>query len=150
MFYPNYLAMNVDFYNVDISKHDTYQCIIFISLLQSESPSGAKLNALGVYLLVSLFFVCASFIEFGILLLLKRTYFLGERGTLVDKTADVDNQKNQGSHIEKAFDRRLKRAHDIALQTRYSIADKIDFGSFIFFMFAYVLFNVGYIIQYAN
>ena len=41
-------------------------------LLQDDSPSGANVNALGVHLLVSLFFVLGTMIEFAIVLLLKR------------------------------------------------------------------------------
>ena len=118
--------------------------------MQSESPSGAKLNSLGIYLLVSLFFVVASFIEFGILLMLKRTHFHGVRETTGDKNKDADIQNLEGSQSNKVFARIAKTAHDKALETRYSVADKIDFCSFIFFVFAYILFNVAYIIQCAN
>lgn len=113
--------------------------------MQSESPSGANLNSLGVYLLVSLFFVVASFIEFGLLLMLKRANLLGVNETIAHKNRD--NKKHEGSELK--FARRSKTAHDIGLETRYSFADKIDFGSFIFFVFAYILFNVAYIMQCA-
>ena len=90
--------------------------------------------------------------------MLKRTCFLGERKTIPDN--NTDNQKHEGSHSEKVFDRRSKTTRDDrALERRYSqnikegrysVTDKIDFGSFICFMFAYLLFSFVYVIQYAN
>merc|ERR1712141_399098 len=38
----------------------------------NESPSGTLMNALGVYLLVSLFFVVSTMFEFAVVLLLKQ------------------------------------------------------------------------------
>ena len=40
--------------------------------MQAESPSSGKFTALGVYLLASLFFVVAGFIEFAFVLQLER------------------------------------------------------------------------------
>lgn len=39
---------------------------------QSESPSTSKMNNLGFYLLVSLFFVVAALMEFALVLLVQR------------------------------------------------------------------------------
>ena len=89
--------------------------------------------------------------------MLKRTHFLGERKT--ENNTDVDNQNHEGSHSEKVFARSSKTAHDTTIkrrnsqnlkENRYSVADKIDFGSYICFMFAYILFNIIYLIQYTN
>ena len=106
------------------------------------------MSSLGIYLLVSLFFVVASFIEFGILLILTRTHFLGVRQTTSSKY--MDNEKHKKSKSKKVFPRISKTGHNRALEMRYSVSDKIDFASFICFMFAYILFNVAYIIECAN
>ena len=62
-------------------------------LLQSESPSTTKLNDLGVYLLVSLFFVVFAMLEFAVVLLVQR---------------DLDSKRNhfvsqEKSNTETAF-----------------------------------------------
>ena len=110
-------------------------------------------------MLVSLFFVVASFIEFGILLILVRAQILeGRQNTFLNKKAD-DIQENGGPKSAKLFGIRSRKHNVIALENikaevhkdnRYSVTDKIDCGSFICLMFLYILFNIVYLIQYAN
>ena len=116
---------------------------VFIYQL-SHSPSGTQLNALEIYTLTSLFFVLGTLIEFGILLALKRAHLLG-------------NSQNKIEHVEK---RSLQgRKATISLNQGnasgfgpkgYSTADKIDFASFVIFMFSFIVFNCVYLAQYAN
>ena len=54
------------------------------------------MNALGVYLLVSLFFVVASFIEFGVLLMLIRAQLLDGRTNTGENKTDEDFQTYEG------------------------------------------------------
>ena len=92
-----------------------------IGYLQSDSPSGAELNALEIYLLVSLFFIMATMFEFAIVLILKR------------------KQETQIRH---------QSGSDVRMQNHRNITDAIDFGALLGFMFFYIMFNCIYMIEY--
>ena len=68
---------------------------------KSASPSGDRLNALGIYLLTSLFFVVAGMIEFAIVLLLKQHY--ETKSACMKKEMDQTNKKifDRIWHIEQ-------------------------------------------------
>ena len=127
---------------------------IFIYQL-SHSPSGTQLNALEIYILTSLFFVLATIIEFGVVLALKRANFLGRQ-----QSKDMAFKRSQNAiapmAINKTREKQLTSNPLGSLNLRkfgekqYTIADKIDFASFVLFTFAYILFNVVYMIQYSN
>ena len=102
---------------------------IFIYQL-SHSPSGTHLNALEIYILTSLFFVLATIIEFGLVLAVKRTQFLGGQQNKVVTFKSIDATSIR--------------------EKRYSKADKIDFASFLVFSTAYVIFNCIYMMQYSD
>ena len=93
----------------------------------SHSPSGTQLNALEIYILVSLFFVLATIVEFGLVLSIKKIHLLGNRN---------DNAAT------------LKRRH-ILREKGCSKADKIDSAAFMIFPFAYIVFNCIYVLQYS-
>ena len=102
---------------------------IFIYQL-SHSPFGTQLNALEVYILTSLFFVLATIVEFGLVLLLKRIHILGAQNI-----------------EEVALEPRFANSRQ---DKGYSIADKIDFASFMLFPFAYIVFNCIYVMKYSD
>ena len=117
------------------------------------------MNALGIYMLVSLFFVMASFIEFGMLLILKRVNLIEGRKNIVANNTDEAIQKHATSSLATMFHRPSNKRNDILFdergarnikENRYSVIDKVDFGSFVCFLFSYILFNFLYIILYAN
>ena len=66
-------------------------------MLQSESPSTTKLNDLGVYLLVSLFFVVFAMLEFAVVLLVqrdldsKRNHFVSQEKSNTETARDQAN-----------------------------------------------------------
>ena len=75
-----------------------------ISISQADSPSGSNLNALGFYLLVSLFFIIATMVEFAYVLLVCRVTGKVDNYTIAGKpklnprnsTGKVDNYKIAG------------------------------------------------------
>ena len=123
--------------------------------MQSNSPSGAKLNALEAYLLVSLFFVIATMFEFAFVLMLKRTQEnkMQRKTRMSNGTTNIKTPnslilitrkeciKNDGGDIKANF----------SLHEDYSgTIEKIDFGSFIGFMVSYIIFNCVYMVEYMN
>ena len=100
-----------------------------ICLFQSDSPSGATLNALGVYLLVSLAFMIAAMFEFALVLLIKRC-------TCPNETKIYPSNRRK--------DRRLL----ISQRRSHSITDKIDFSALFVFSLFYIIFNCAYMAQY--
>ena len=82
------------------------------------SPTGSKVDKLGLYLLVSLVFIMASMVEFAIALIVHRNY----------GNAKIANDANN------------KRTVDI----RRISSNNMDVASAILFPFAYILFNIIY------
>ena len=127
---------------------------IFIYQL-SHSPSGTQLNALEIYILTSLFFVLATIIEFGVVLALKRANLIGmqqNKGIGFKSSPNAISPTAMNTKREKQLTSNLfgsvnQRKFD---EERYTIADKIDFASFILFTSAYILFNIAYMTQYSN
>lgn len=134
------------------------QCLtltnIFIYQL-SNSPSGTQLNAMEIYILVSLFFVLATIIEFGVILVLKRVRVLDRKPIKVDNfenhqsipTIKVSTFKGANSE-EEVFNSSLKRK-SVSNHEGYSTSEKIDLTSFFTFAFAYILLNCIYSALYA-
>ena len=85
---------------------------------QSVSPTGSKVDKLGLYLLVSLVFIMASMVEFAIALMVHRNY----------GSAKVSNDTNN------------RRTVDI----RRISSNNMDVTSAVIFPFAYILFNIIY------
>ena len=132
-------------------------------LLQSESPSTTKLNDLGVYLLVSLFFVVFAMLEFAVVLLVqrdqdhKRNSFISQEkiniqsaftkkadtNTTINGMAGNDNDTvkdiqrdniTKNKGVGKVF-----RLHSVQLST-----DNIDTMAFILYVVIYIIFNLFY------
>ena len=96
-----------------------YSMAYVISLkFQSVSPTGSKVDKLGLYLLVSLVFIMASMVEFAIALIVHRNY----------GNAKISNDADN------------KRTVDI----RRISSNNMDVASAILFPFAYILFNIIY------
>ena len=94
---------------------------IFLSL-QSDNPNGGTINPLGIYLLISLFFVMTSMIEFaGITYIQRKNRLIG---------------RNKVTH-----DGRLKRRGSFEMD---QLAMKIDSVALVTFSLGYILFNYAY------
>ena len=133
---------------------------IFIS--QADSPSGSNLNALGFYVLVSLFFIIATMIEYAYILLVCRV--TGE----VDNNERAGNPKLNQQMSDDVFEPKGSIAihnihndsspatqfNDNQESTNFKLPPNrkcyldpniIDFVSFVVFLFSYVLFNCFYV-----
>ena len=132
-------------------------------LLQSESPSTTKLNDLGVYLLVSLFFVVFAMLEFAVVLLVqrdqdsKRNSFISQEKSNIEtaftKKGTTNTTINEmiGNGINEVKDiqkdnstknkntRKIFRLHSLQLST-----DNIDMMAFILYVAFYIIFNLFY------
>ena len=82
------------------------------------SPTGSKVDKLGLYLLVSLVFIMASMVEFAIALIVHRNH----------GNAKISNDADN------------KRTVDI----RRISSNNMDVASAILFPVAYILFNIIY------
>ena len=82
------------------------------------SPTGSKVDKLGLYLLVSLVFIMASMVEFAIALIVHRNY----------GNAKISNDADN------------KRTVDV----RRISSNNMDVASAILFPVAYILFNIIY------
>ena len=131
-------------------------------MLQSESPSGSDLNALGIYLLSGLVFVLGALIEFAVVILLSRTTLPISKNvksatmsknikfintnwrnrirplTVVEKvtepeTADTESvNEDMGNQAEKKCILSIPKIH------------AIDFITFWLFLFLYLFLNCVY------
>ena len=109
--------MIIYFYAANIRYIDT----IFLSL-QSDNPNGETINPLGIYLLISLFFVMTSMIEFaGITYIQRKNRLIGRN--------KVTN------------DGRLKRRGSFEMD---QLTMKIDSVALVTFSLGYILFNYAY------
>ena len=132
-------------------------------LLQSESPSTTKLNDLGVYLLVSLFFVVFAMLEFAVVLLVqrdqdsKRNSFISQEKSNIETAFTkkgttnttinemIGNDINEVKDIQKDNStknkntRKIFRLHSLQLST-----DNIDMMAFILYVAFYIIFNLFY------
>lgn len=140
---------------------------------KSRNPSGANLNALGCYLLISLFFVIATMIEFAVVLVIKRRLEWIPKNTTrqgFDLTANqrwrnrfsgIRNRKllpinTMESHSNNYYNASL----DISIMKPNkhqligsnwmisSVTEAIDFVSFITFSVSYLLFHCVYYATY--
>ena len=129
---------------------------------QSGSPSADSLNALGVYLLVSLFFVIGTMIEFAIVLVIKRKMDSKMNSNSDDpRTVTAVRRKKMNywpSRLPKTFtaenpiptedSKRNQPPTVIDKIESESITDKIDMAAFFLFLFSYFIFNIVYLSWY--
>ena len=136
---------------------------IFIS--QADSPSGSNLNALGFYVLVSLFFIIATMIEFAYILLVCRVTGVVDNSEKAGKPKL--NQQISDDIFEPKGSIEIRYIHnDSSPATQFNDNQEstnlklppnrkcyldpniIDFVSFFVFLFSYVLFNCFYVFYY--
>ena len=129
---------------------------------KSNNPSGANLNALGIYLLVSLFFVLATMVEFAVVLVLERFYPRNEENKEANKKHR--NKQTRRTNLKKKFlsyskskaslfnlqdaekNRNVKEKNTKNINC--SLTEKMDFVALFIFMFIYFLFNCVYFMHY--
>ena len=95
---------------------------------QAQSPSTAKMTALGIYISVSLFFLMGTILEFAVVLYLQR------------KQEYIHGKKKRNTSIIKK---------DGTLSELQLFGTKLDSMAFIFFMSSFILFNMVYWIYYS-
>ena len=133
---------------------------------KTASPSGSKLNALGCYLLISLFFVLATMIEFAVVVIMKRRLEWNPKGNIkrpLHLTAhrkfyrkpsclrkrkflqldeiqmEMQDLKSLNSEISGKKGRKCRCIGSNCMMS--SLTETIDFISFLTFSASYFLFN---------
>ena len=140
---------------------------------KSRNPSGANLNALGCYLLISLFFVIATMIEFAVVLVIKRRLEWIPKNTMT-QGFDLTTNQRRLSRLSGIRNRKLiptntieshsKNYYNASLEMSImkpnkhqligsnwmisSVTEAIDFVSFVTFSASYLLFNYVYYATY--
>ena len=113
------------------------------------------MNALGVYILVSLFFVIATMFEFAIVLLMmrRRPHKYQTIKKLIrssnnwSPTTEVFRTKSHEFNLDlNPKDDEIKSNHDSRFK---DITEKIDFVALMSFIIGYSLFNIIYIAKYS-
>ena len=97
--------------------------------LQTQTPVGQTINALGVYLLVSLFFVIAAMFEFAVILHLQRRHDLERYRKMEKQEGELGNK---GTFEMK------------------KLSAKIDRAALVLFFLCYVIFNCIYWFKFLN
>ena len=118
-----------------------------------------ELNALGKYLLVSLFFVVAAMIEFAVILLLKRTKQEKEddKSTIIKRnsgplqvvTKASDAPSWMSMQSRRRFIPRMQIIKKKWMDFNFS-TNKIDIFAFIICLSFYFIFNCAYWMHYAR
>jgi len=107
---------------------------------QAESPSSGKFTALGMYLLASLFFVVAAFIEFACVLQMERyngvAQIISGETTRLLKNGDITTT----TIVQQDYDKRSNSNID---QPRFDLR-KIDRIAFVVGGLMFLLFNLVY------
>lgn len=126
--------------------------------LQSESPSGSKLNALSSYLLVSLFFVFGTMVEFSLVLIIKQKLewdgyepekILQKKNTsCCHNFCKVDTIEEMGNNPKRrdkgGIQQQNLRGKQPVLVKVLPRTTKIDIVAFFVFNFGYFVFNCFY------
>ena len=116
------------------------------------------MTAIGIYLIISLFFVVGGMVEFAILLfLLRRSENLSYRKGSCYKFTPGGSSENQLKHTEDTRNTSVK-SHKLRpilnknsnLSGFICYARKIDFAATLIFPSTYVLFNIIYWWYYFN
>ena len=115
--------------------------------IQSNSPSGASLNALGTYILVSLSYVIGTMIEFAIVILIHRRSSETSRPPPTDPlfSNHIDSINPEVIQVRQ----KIKNLDSVApSEKQYSYTEKIDAVAFFVFMISYCVFNFAYFFSY--
>ena len=147
----------------------SYQCYHVIYFIQSDSPTGSRLNSLGWYLLISLLFVFGTVLEFIAVLILKQLVDWGiiKRSSQISQCAIKENVPNEGkewkriqydveivkdtSHTSGGVSSSSKSSYrpNMAYAEFFktlSVTAKIDSVSFVVFTVLFSAFNCIYFI----
>ena len=121
------------------------------------------MNALGFYLLVSLFFVIATMVEFAFVLVVSRFTAIDDQYQRHEdkmsfrrsnhksrqKELIVVNSLNNGSTSDLRFNDNLEVVESSPPTQRcYLNPNNIDFGALLVFFSSYVIFNCVYMLHY--
>ena len=132
--------------------------------MQGESPSESKLNALGVYILVTLLFVFGTILEFAFVLIIEQnmTRSMNEK-KMIEKENEFETHSEEKyarcrrsskgirrvqDHVE--FNRETEWRNDIqqldsnTIYQSMPLTTKIDYAAFIIFVILYITFNIIY------
>ena len=117
--------------------------------LFSNNPSGATINALGIYLLVALLFELLVLIELGIVLRIRQRKIRSgkiecqEESIVGDETTLGDSIKD--SKLYDLFSGIVRSSKNLYNpMRRYALTEKIDLGSFIIIIVSFSIFNICY------
>ena len=123
-------------------------CANKLFLIQGEPQSKSNITALSIYLLVSLFFVLGSMIQFAIVL-------------FIEQMSEVDNDNHPLRQIAPSFKTQGNESKIVPFEKAviaskkknvpsksFKLTRKIDYVSFVFFNLTYLLFNLSYFIYY--
>ena len=129
-------------------RTSTSAYIYHFFIFQKESPSSGKFTALGVYLLTSLFFVVAGFIEFAFVLHLHHINEQQlQKQKATSKCKGCSNDKAASDHIVNNFVSNNKPG--LVTNVMFDIK-KIDIIAFVIGLVLYFLFNVVYWTVFLN
>ena len=135
-------------------------------ILKDATP-GSELNALGLYLLVSLVFVILALVEFACVALLSRRDSPGEANLEIGTVQKLDKETNTMDKTSQTLQKRetpneqtftvngwleglgnLQNQKKIKLFSNLPSIHIVDAISFLLFCFLFALFNVIYWIHY--
>ena len=128
-------------------------------MFQSDGHSEGSLNPLSVYLLVSLFFVIATMVEFAVVLMLKRIVQFND-SQIEFEDNNVKGMQKYISNPTKLNDKRGTSDGDISKvdleidakfsrhTCKFTVTDRIDFAALCIFLTSYASFNCIYMTYY--
>ena len=113
---------------------------------QADSPSGSRLNSLASYLLVSLFFVLATMIEFAIVMIVKQNTSDGKQ-----EPSMLPLCSNSEGSVEAMLLHAFKQVENghICMNRRKqtSYVKTIDLIALFTFALTYILYNCFYFVS---
>ena len=124
--------------------------------MQDESPSEAKLNPLGRYILVALLFVFGAMVEFAFVLMVKQKMdwynncngLEGNQKRIARCERSFQNvwHANQDLNLTQAINEKYESqdSSKVTFLENIPLTSKIDYTAFIVFIISYLLFNVIY------
>ena len=113
---------------------------------QSESPSGASLHPLGVFIIVSLLFVMGALIEFALILTLKQ-YLECKSILMVVPNCPATAEEIKRKLGEEQHNMPAQKGSSPSPKISRSI-DQVDITALISFLLLYFIFNCAYWIDY--
>ena len=125
-------------YNICLYQYNVFSDLWIAPLLrflQSTNPSGAKLSALGIYLLVSLLFVISTMVEFAFVLCIHRMDLRIKGKSWFRGNINLPKKIQGWVATETTPTNKDKIRH---------VTDTVDFISFCCFTLSFLIFNIVY------